>query len=958
MASGRSPQTSPNEDLFGEKRQYTRGQMKNINSLVDKLISGSIKPAEVTELNLFIPNLESTEKETILNKLSSIKDTSKKRNFAETFKLLRPTRVYELVNKLVSGLIRKPEKDELDNLIVTLPKTDKNKILHKLLLENDPTKFIDQIKSLLEGGARINDKFEIKNVLNREIKNLIKIYSQFQNKEDCSDFISDQSILFSTSDYAGFELCPLKAQIKTFLEGCVCYYSNVDTLNEIKKELLRIIKQKKNDLGNYDFKKTNGEIGYISLRNELDLLLKRYEYVKNWIPKEQPNNTLQVKGAISKIFTSWMKFLMPIPGPDSQINKQAVAVLVQLMNNSLKDKIEKYNPLSNDTVYDKLLEKKCIRGNKIIKKMDTLKQIVCHMVFKLATPSDVFYYKIEILQRYRIFKIKEIFSPKIENQNILLSLIEEFNVKSLEDKFTSVYRVPINVVDKKITINIPSEYDDDPDLLKMRTGILTLTALMRAPINPISGSEAINVTETSRFRETLSKTDEKRAGFLFLPTEFMFSNEAIQKPTDFYTFMDILCGQYFSEYKYRIDKEHIITASKLRYLTDYAVTFKGEKNEDAYFDLFISIFEFALRSYFVQIYVTDICNVPAGTKIRWDKTIERYRNLLTFVCELYWCKLKNLDSSIYIKFEDDDNGAIGADSSGSIMQVKSVSEYINLMYKNSLVFSEKTNMNDSFKKQYLEYPTIILPEDFITDVIFDKELDPIKVNYEIVSRIGMSMSNYLGNVSLNKEEIQKTINTIFINSENIFKYHKLQDRIEKKTNELQEYKYRTPIEEENRNDSDTQSQGSVTRGFESDAQSQGSVTRGLEDDDSGGSRFGKSKISTLLNLFQRAGIEKKSDQMTQPSQTKIALVDAARGFATVRSSIASTRSTVQEDEDFTSLPSLMVIKRRVNKLNHLLLTIPQDDSTMVDDIITKQVYRIPYGKNLKQASKSLEAVRI
>ena len=956
MASGRSP-ISPSGPI------NTRGQMTKINSLIDKLISGTIKSAEVTELNSLIPNLMLSEKETILNKLLSIKDTSKQRKFAETIQLLRPTRVDELVNKLVSRIIRRSEKDELDNLLVTLPKTDKNKILQKLLLENDPTKFIDQIKALLEGGARIDEKFEIKNVLNREIKNLIKIYSQFQDKEDCSDFISDQSILFSTSDYAGFELCPLKAQIKTFLEGCVCYYSNVNTLNEVKKELLGLIKRKKNELGNYDFKKTNGEIGYISLRNELDLLCKRYNYVKNWIPKEQPNNTQQVKGAISKIFTSWMKFLMPIPGPDSQTNKQAVAVLVQLMNNSLKGQIETYTPQSNDTIYDKLLKKKCIGGNKIIKKMDTLKQIVCHMVFNLATPSDVFYYKIEILQRYRIFKIKEIFLPEIENQNILLSLIEEFNVKSLEDKFTSVYRVPINIVDKKITINIPSEHDNNPDLLKLRTGILTLTALMRAPINPISGSEAINITETSRFRDTLSKTDEKRAGFLFLPTEFMFSNEAIQKPTDFYTFMDILCGQYFSEYKYRIDKEHIITASKLRYLTDYAVTFKGKQNEDAYFDLFISIFEFALRSYFVQIYVTDICNVPAGTKIRWNKTIERYHNLLTFVCELYWCKLNlDLDPYIYIKSEDDD----GAD--------RSVSDYINLMYKNSLVFSEKKNINDSFKKQYLEYPTIILPEDYISGDIFYKKLDPIKVNYEIVSRIGMSMSNYLGNVSLlNKEEIQKTINKIFINSENIFKYNKLQDRIEEKTNELQEYKYRTQIEEEiglvSTNNLETQSQGSVTRGLEDDAQSQGSVTRGLEDDESGGSQFGKSKISTLLNVFQSAGIGKKSDQIIQPfsdqqstvrpnevrAQTKFAQVDAARGFA-----------TVQKDEDFTSLPSLMVMKRRVNKLNHLLLTIPQDDSTMIDDIITKQVYRreaskvssaepytIPYGASRqKQASKS------
>jgi hypothetical protein len=277
-----------------------------------------------------------------------------------------------------------------------------------------------------------------------------------------------------------------------------------------------------------------------------------------------------------------------------------------------------------------------------------------------------------------------------------------------------------------------------------------------------------NFADTAKFRSRLAKTDSSRAAFIFTPTEFMFNEDSFRKPMEFYTFWDLLCGQYFQEYKTGIDIEHIVTSSRLQYMADFAVTFKEDNadKERNFFNFFLSIFRFALYSRFVQICVTNTCNRSAGDSVRWSKTVKEYKNLLKFVCTLYWAvEKKQMD---VCKIGD-----------------KTVREYIEQMYTNSDIIHNK---EAGRKQEFLKFPTMIVPFKFLyylnvetqlpyttmeerIKLLIDKKKDnPLRRNYEFVRDIGMYMNNY----KVNAESIKDFIKDIFDNRENIVKKVRLE----------------------------------------------------------------------------------------------------------------------------------------------------------------------------------------
>jgi hypothetical protein len=160
----------------------------------------------------------------------------------------------------------------------------------------------------------------------------------------------------------------------------------------------------------------------------------------------------------------------------------------------------------------------------------------------------------------------------------------------------------------------------------------------------------------------------------------------------------------------------------------------------------------------VQICVTNTCNRSAGDSVRWNKTIEEYKNLLKFVCTLYWAVEKN----------EMDVCKIGD---------KTVREYIVQMYTNSDIIHNKETGR---KQEFLKFPTMIVPSDFLYYLNVEKQLpytmderikllidktkdNPLRRNYEFAKDIGMYMNNYKGNAELIKYFIKK----IFDKRENI-----------------------------------------------------------------------------------------------------------------------------------------------------------------------------------------------
>lgn len=559
----------------------------------------------------------------------------------------------------------------------------------------------------------------------------------------CSVFITDESLLHATSAYGGFKLCPdLEPNyIHNFLVACVDYYSDLNKLTTLDDTILGNIEEEEQNLRVQNKRKTdiNERCLIMDKYNILNNSVKRYEMVQEFKGMKKA----YIQKEIATIFTSWVKFILPIPDTDNFL-QQTANVLVQLMDSKFSKMISE----NKDSVYDKLGFSNKSNTRNLKKMSNPLIHIVFNMVFYLCTPNDAILFNLNLLQQYRIFKNTEIFKGDLQDQHNILAIVEELNLKDLESQFSNVYRIPIDTLQHKITVP-----EKDDDLTNVLAGIECIAAIMSTELK-----KTTNLTDTDKFRTRLAKTDSSRAAFLFKPTEFMFNGGEFRKPMEFYTFWDILCGQYFQEYKTGIDIEHIITSSRLQYMADFGVTFENPSEDPSkerdFFNFFLSIFSFALFSRFVQICVTNTCNRSAGDKVRWKKTVEDYKNLLTFVCTLYWAVEKNKMDDCEININK-----------------KTVREYITQMYTNSDIIHNKELGR---KEEFLQFPTMIVPFKFLysgtvysgmdrVKNIKDDKKNPLRRNYEFVRNIGM----YMNNVKDTGESVSDFIKKIFTEQEQV-----------------------------------------------------------------------------------------------------------------------------------------------------------------------------------------------
>ncbi len=628
------------------------------------------------------------------------------------------------------------------------------------------------IKHLLEKGAHMEDKQQ-KDVLVQK-----KLYTE--ESKDCTDYILDKTILHSTSGYGGFSVCELKDSkmepeyIQTFLDYCVKYFGDNNNIKKMIHEkyglndtsLLGAIQDKTKKLksvaqANDEEEKSNN---VMMLRCELQSLLTTYDLLQ-----QRLTDKITAKDLVAYIFTSWIKFIFPIGSSEKSIDKayQLIADLLTEMHKSMIDK----------NIFG------CLHINQNKKRfllnIDPLKLLIFSMIFHLVPPNEALVFKVSMLKSYNIlsFYKRDI---RIENQNIIMALIHDFNIASIESFFKDVYRVPVDIPTGKTEID--NDFTGIDRWKNMEAGIETIISIMKAPTTNLKKYETLDVIpETAPIRKKLAETDEARAFFIYAPTKDMFKKEL--NSLKFYTLYDILCNQYFQEYKEIIDKEHLITSAKLRYLCNYGVTTKKDKE----FDLIIAIIEFALVSYFVQNQLTGECNRAAGTKPRWSQSVEQYRRILTFICKLYLSKTRN--ETIYMTI----NGNKGTTNdyidrmNGSSNIINKSEGFDNEIYEYMKKKSLKTI--DDFKTDFIRKPTIILPNKAKNELMLDRiNKKPPLINYGFdisvleIERIGERMNALLGESS-----IPEIINEMFNNSSQIIDYLKIQDLISKRVDSM--YKY-------------------------------------------------------------------------------------------------------------------------------------------------------------------------
>ena len=392
--------------------------------------------------------------------------------------------------------------------------------------------------------------------------------------------------------------------------------------------------------------------------------------------------------------------------------------------------------------------------------IDPLKFLIFNMIFHLVPPDEALVFKVNMLRSYNILSFYKR-NVRIENQNIIMALIHDFNIASIESYFKNVYRIPVDIPTGKTEIY--SDFENNSRWKNMETGIETIIALMNAPSDNLKKDETLDVIpKTAPIRKKLAETDEARAFFIYAPTEDMFFEDL--NSSQFYTFYDILCSQYFQEYKEIIDKEHLITSAKLKYLCNYAATTKV----DAEFNLIMSIIEFALVSFFVQNQLTGECNRAAGTKPRWSQTIEQYRRILTFVCKLYLSE--KTKETIYM--------TINGNSS-------TTKDYLTRMVNSSDIINN-SDVQDDFKSDFINKPTIILPDRKNEKLLINEASPLINYGFDIsvleIEKIGAEM-----NTLKNKRSVRDTINGMFNNKAGISAYAEIQEKIAKRVVSMYAY---------------------------------------------------------------------------------------------------------------------------------------------------------------------------
>lgn len=658
-----------------------------------------------------------------------------------------------MLKKFASQLIR----NEISNSININHENDNGKTAMDIAITggyfaNRETRLsVPIIQYLIENGAYVRDEYK------EELKNN-GIYIQ-SSANNCTDYILEKNILNSTSSYAGFELCQLKTIHKTFLDICVAYYDNDENIKRIihkqygtsTSSLLDMIDKRTEELElesnseNVSEEKLNR---IVECRHELNSLLNTYELLQQLLLKKRTS-----KNVVSYLFTSWIKLIFPISSSDKPIHKT-----YKLISDLLT---ELHQTLIDINILNKLgMNVKDI--NKITNE-DPLKFLIFNMIFYLVPPDEALRFRVHMLKSYNIMSFYNR-NIRIENQNIIMALIHDFNIASVEKFFENVYRIPIDIPTGKTKIFIDDKFTDDDSWKNMETGIETIIAIMKSSSKNLKAKETLDViTKTAPIRKKLAETDETRAFFIYAPTEDMFSNNL--NSLQFYTLYDILCNQFFQEYKEVIDKEHLITSAKLRYMCNYAAT----TEDDQEFDLIMSIIEFALVSYFVQNQLTGECNRAAGTKPRWSQTIEQYRRILTFICQLYLLKKNKIDANMSM------NGTS-----------YNTNDYITRMFTESKKINSGANIDRNSKLNFVNQPTILFPNVVEEEYKINNISPLIHYGFDVsvlqIEQIGARM-----NKLRKKQTAEYIIDRIFERKEQILAYTKIKKIIENRIDNMYEY---------------------------------------------------------------------------------------------------------------------------------------------------------------------------
>lgn len=520
-------------------------------------------------------------------------------------------------------------------------------------------------------------------------------------------------------------------------------------------------------------------------------------------------NNPDKRGAIKHIFTTWVRYLLPVPAKaDSPEHRKVLNALLELVPNNYSMTIKNTSSSSKNTIYDTIKLEKYINN---AKDMTNIAQFVYHMVFNLCTPNDILKNRLLYLKsKGRIFIVEDINQGCIEDRNNIFSIADELNLRDQQDNMKNVYKIPINILRTKINIPKPSfellyqglideyfekkvsEYvdkeinstgvvvtreiqqqkddleekirnndrdkraimndakkellDEMKETMKyMEKGLEIIRFIIKKFETDQNSSEEIP-KDLKKFKDQLSKTEGYRSFFMFLATKHMFPVSSSYRSFDeFYTFYDILCNQYFQEYRENIHKEHFLIASKLKTLADYAITFDDDdvSVKTNIFNLFLSVFEFALKSSFCQGYVTSTCNMSLGDNQRSDKTIDQYVTIVEFVCKLYYCTKYKIPAKLEYNQPKINKDCTETDGTENLTLEflnindipKTVDEYRELMHENSQNFV-KNNREQEFIKKFNRFPTILVPEDFENDTGFKENDNPIMLNFNYVCNIG------------------------------------------------------------------------------------------------------------------------------------------------------------------------------------------------------------------------------
>ena len=224
---------------------------------------------------------------------------------------------------------------------------------------------------------------------------------------DCSEFITEPSLLYATSAYGGFDLCPslTPAYIHNFLVACVDYYFDRNNLSSLEDSIIININNECSDLETAKNNTATEEqqCAFINARNILNNSVKRYEMIQDFKreaaeyganernpDKVRERTKIYIQTKIAEIFTQWIKFILPIPNTESFI-QQTANVLVQLMDKKFRDIISD----NIGDVYVTLGFSNQGNANNLKKMSNPLKHIVLNMVFYLCTPQDAISFNVE-----------------------------------------------------------------------------------------------------------------------------------------------------------------------------------------------------------------------------------------------------------------------------------------------------------------------------------------------------------------------------------------------------------------------------------------------------------------------------------------------------------------------------------------------------------------------------------